>query len=86
MVLVTAREPNEALYRELVGEGEGEGEGDAAIEGASAFALIVRRIGDCAQPALIANAVYSGHRAARELGGTAEVPRRERVLVKSDSC
>jgi len=30
--------------------------------------------------------VYSGHRAARELGGAAGVPRRDRVLVKSGSC
>ena len=84
VVLVTAREPDELLYRELVGEDDGVNE--AGIGDCKAFASIVRRIGDCVQPALIANAVYSGHRAARELGGTAGVPRRERVLVKSDSC
>ncbi|HVN99080.1 MAG TPA: FAD-dependent oxidoreductase [Steroidobacteraceae bacterium] len=73
LVLVTAREPDEALYRELVGEGDG---ADALPEGPS-----IVRIGDCQAPGLIANAVYSGHRAARELGGPAAAPRRERVLI-----
>ena len=67
-VLVTAREPDEALYRELVGEDGVEPE--------------FRRIGDCQAPGLIANAVYSGHRAARELGGPTSAPRRERVLIQ----
>jgi dimethylamine/trimethylamine dehydrogenase len=84
VVLVTARLPDEALYRELCGED------DEAVTtpgaGAGAGHASVLRIGDCVQPALIANAVYSGHRAARELGGAAAVPRRDRVLVKSDSC
>ncbi|MBS0388838.1 MAG: FAD-dependent oxidoreductase [Proteobacteria bacterium] len=73
LVLVTAREPDEALYRELVGEG---GE-EAGLPGGPSIA----RIGDCQAPGLIANAVYSGHRAARELGGPAGAPRRERVLI-----
>jgi dimethylamine/trimethylamine dehydrogenase len=55
LILVTSREPQDELYRELVGE-----------EG-SAPGLKVRRIGDCRQPALIAHAVFSGHEAAREL-------------------
>jgi dimethylamine/trimethylamine dehydrogenase len=71
VVLVTSREPDEQLFRALVGEGEGENE----------LELSVRRIGDCLQPALIANAVYSGHRAARELGDRGPLPRRERVLI-----
>ena len=71
LVLVTAREPDEALYRELAGEGEDERATESSIQ----------RIGDCRQPALIASAVYSGHRAARELGGAAAVARRERVLI-----
>jgi dimethylamine/trimethylamine dehydrogenase len=72
IVLVTAREPDEILYRELCGE-----DPDAAP---------VQRIGDCLQPALIAHAVYSGHRAARELGGAAQRPRRERVLAGGGAC
>jgi dimethylamine/trimethylamine dehydrogenase len=74
VVLVTAREPDEALYRDLVGEG--------VEEASDAAGPLIRRIGDCRAPALIAHAVYSGHRAARELGGPRAAPRRERVLVR----
>ena len=77
VVLVTSREPDEALYRALVGEGDGELR-DTADRSLPAS---VQRIGDCLQPALIANAVYSGHRAARELGGTEQSARRERLLI-----
>jgi dimethylamine/trimethylamine dehydrogenase len=80
VVLVTAREPDESLYRELCGE---DGLPD---EEAAAGALRVQRIGDCIQPALIANAVYSGHRAARELGGAKGAARRERVLAGPGAC
>jgi dimethylamine/trimethylamine dehydrogenase len=69
LVLVTSREPDEALYRELVGE-------DPADELAA-----VQAIGDCAQPALIAHAVHSGHKTARELGGPAPPNRRDRLVV-----
>jgi len=55
LVLVTSREPSDELYRELVGE-----------EGAVPD-LKIQRIGDCLAPALIAHAVFSGHKAAREL-------------------
>ena len=55
LVPVTSREPQDALYRELVGEDPDERAGNT------------QAIGDCAQPALIAHAVYAGHRAAREL-------------------
>jgi dimethylamine/trimethylamine dehydrogenase len=55
LVLVTLREPDEELFRELVGE-------DPSEATAS-----IQRIGDCRQPGLIAHAVYSGHKAAREL-------------------
>lgn len=57
LVLVTSREPDDVLYRELVGQ-----------EGDESSSRIIR-IGDCRQPAIIAAAVYSGHKAARELGG-----------------
>jgi len=83
VVLVTAREPDEALFRELVGEGSDEDADDGRNAGGHVGGLRIRRIGDCQAPALIANAVYSGHRAARELGGPEPAPRRERVLVQT---
>ncbi len=58
VVMVTSREPEDALYRDL-----------AAEPGALAEAGIasLTRIGDCLAPATIAAAVYAGHRYAREL-------------------
>ncbi len=79
VVLVTSRTSDESLYRALVGEADGGPDGAAAPSGPGT----IQRIGDCLQPALIASAVYSGHRAARALGG-AELPRsRERVLIQA---
>ena len=69
LLLVTSREPEDVLYRQL-----------AADDDAPAAAR-VRRIGDRCQPALIAHAVYAGHKAARELGEAPEPPRRERSLL-----
>ncbi len=71
VVLVTSREPEEGLYRELVGE-------DPQDAGPS-----IEAIGDCLQPALIANAVYAGHRAGRELGSARGDGglRRDRLVV-----
>ncbi|MBV8308259.1 MAG: NADH:flavin oxidoreductase, partial [Gammaproteobacteria bacterium] len=71
LVLVTSREPDEELFRELAGE-----------EPADAAANI-QRIGDCRQPALIAHAVYSGHKAARELDRPEEMAAagRDRSIV-----
>jgi dimethylamine/trimethylamine dehydrogenase len=71
LVLVTSREPDDELASELLGP-EGEAEDSRVI-----------RIGDCRQPAIIAAAVYSGHKAARELGGVLHEPppRRERVIA-----
>ena len=78
VVLVTSREADEALYRALVGEGDDDLPAEVmARPGPDAVA----RIGDCLQPALIATAVYSGHRAARELGSIGKNPRRDRVLI-----
>lgn len=70
LVLVTSREPDDALYRELVPEGGAE-------------RCRIQRIGDCLQPALIAHAVYSGHKAARELdeGADLALPQRDRVVI-----
>jgi len=62
-VLVTAREPEEALYLDLTSRRD---------EWPVAGIRSVRVIGDACAPGLIAAAVYSGHRYARELD--AEVP------------
>jgi dimethylamine/trimethylamine dehydrogenase len=68
--MVTARRPNDGLYRALCGRLA------AGTEGAPKS---VRRIGDWDAPAIIAAAVYAGHRYARELdspeGDPAQVPR-----------
>jgi hypothetical protein len=67
----SAGEWSHYVYRELVGE---EPAGPAQN---------IQRIGDCRQPALIAHAVYSGHKAARELDEAHEAPRasRDRSVV-----
>ena len=72
LIPVTSREPEEALYLAL-----------AADEGRLREAGIVslERIGDCAAPGLIAAAVFAGHRYARELGGNAAVPARDRIVI-----
>jgi dimethylamine/trimethylamine dehydrogenase len=74
VVLVTSREPCEELYRELVGEEPG------------ASALKIQRIGDCRQPALIAHAVFSGHKAGRELDEVQQSARakRDRSVIHGD--
>jgi dimethylamine/trimethylamine dehydrogenase len=61
VLLVTARRPEETLYREL-----------AADPGALSAAGIVSltSIGDCRNPGTIAAAVHAGHRYAREFGGS----------------
>jgi len=71
LVLVTSREPQDSLYRELVGS-----------PGDEPSPRIIR-IGDCLQPAIIASAIYSGHKTARELGGQLNaLPRaRDRVEI-----
>jgi len=58
VVTVTARLPEDALYRELVAD-------KAALDEAGIRS--VQAIGDCWAPATIALAVYAGHRYAREL-------------------
>jgi dimethylamine/trimethylamine dehydrogenase len=57
VVSVTAREPDDALYLAL-------SEDTTALARAGIRSL--RKIGDCDAPALIAHAVYAGHRAAQE--------------------
>ena len=58
IVLVTTRKPNDELYYALQDKGVGR-------TGSSIKSL--RKIGDCDAPAIIAAAVFSGHRYAREL-------------------
>jgi dimethylamine/trimethylamine dehydrogenase len=60
IVLVTARIPEDALFREIAGVMETE---------TCDSAPTLDKIGDCDAPAIIAAAVYAGHRYARELGG-----------------
>ncbi len=60
VVLVTARIPNDGLYREIAGALESETSGSVPTP-------TLKKIGDCDAPAIIAAAVYAGHRYAREL-------------------
>lgn len=48
---------------------------------------VAKRIGDCLVPSSIADAVYAGHRFAREYGEDPQqlVPRRERAVLQSSS-
>jgi len=65
LILVTARRPNDALYRALA---------DHVAAGAAGAPRTLQRIGDCEAPAIIAAAIYAGHRYARfldEEAGTA---------------
>jgi dimethylamine/trimethylamine dehydrogenase len=59
VLLVTARNPVDGLYREIAGQLESE---------SPIAAPKLDKIGDCDAPAIIASAVYAGHRYARELG------------------
>ena len=58
VVLVSSRAPNDKLYHDLSGKIE------AGLDDAPQS---IKRIGDCEAPAIIAAAVYSGHKYAREL-------------------
>ena len=63
VLLVTARTPNDSLYKEL----------NAKIESDPPVKYpTVDKIGDCDAPAIIASAIYAGHRYARELGTNME--------------
>jgi len=69
LVPVTSRTPSDALYRALAGDGD-------------APPPHIRMIGDCLQPALIAHAVHSGHRAAMEIiTGSVWSPKRDRLVI-----
>jgi dimethylamine/trimethylamine dehydrogenase len=69
VVLVTMRQPDDALYHEL--------NEPAALERAGVRSLVC--IGDCLAPGTIDMAVHAGHAYARELDAPAPVLRRERV-------
>jgi dimethylamine/trimethylamine dehydrogenase len=72
LVMVTARLPNDGLYHELL---------ELKETGASGAPQTVQRIGDCDAPAIIAAAVYAGHRYARELEETElQPPHRDRFV------
>ena len=71
VVLVTSREPDDALYLELAAD-------PARLADAGIRSL--KRIGDCEAPDLIASAVHAGHLYARTLDGT-DVVKRDRVVV-----
>lgn len=77
VVLVTARRPNDSLYRELMGN-------PGALE--TAGIRSVTALGDCLAPGAIVHAVYAGHRYARELDVPVEerVFRRDRPLVATE--
>lgn len=63
VLLVTARTPNDSLYKELTAKIES----DPPVKYPT-----VDKIGDCDAPAIIASAIYAGHRYARELGTNME--------------
>jgi dimethylamine/trimethylamine dehydrogenase len=81
IVLVTQRNPDDALYLELASDPN-------ALQQAAIAALY--QIGDCVLPGLIADAVFSGHRLAREIdSATPATPlpyiRERRLLNASES-
>ena len=58
VVLVTSRLPNDALYVELLDELQSSGQRPFTLS----------KIGDCDAPSIIADAVFAGHRWARQCG------------------
>ncbi|SUZ90381.1 uncharacterized protein METZ01_LOCUS43235 [marine metagenome] len=76
LIPVTARKPNDSIYFELLKKLEGSDESAAPT---------ITRIGDCLAPGLTADAVYSGHKFARELGidSTMRPLKRERIIMSS---
>jgi len=75
IVTVTARNPYDKLYRQLVSDQDALADSNISR---------VERIGDCRAPGIIAAAVYAGHRVAREMDtpDSGDVSfRRERVTV-----
>ncbi|MGI9368425.1 MAG: FAD-dependent oxidoreductase [Ruegeria sp.] len=76
IVMVTARKPNDSLFRDVL-ERLGE----------KPWPFSITRIGDCDAPAIIAAAVYAGHRYAQELDCEVDVDqplRHDRIDVGVD--
>jgi len=75
LVLITARRPNDGLYQAVT----------ARLEATpSDKPLTVQRFGDCLAPAIIAAAVFAGHRYARELDAPvdADIPtRHDKIFI-----
>ena len=75
LVPVTSREPNDEIYHELCAD-------EARLHDAGIAS--VSRIGDCAAPGPIAQAVFAGHRYAQELGTNAFEVHRDRLVLPED--
>ena len=58
VVMVTARQPNDSLYKDLIAH--------PSFQDGTSFKSLAK-IGDCDAPGIIAAAVFAGHRYAREL-------------------
>ncbi|MBT4521641.1 MAG: FAD-dependent oxidoreductase, partial [Halieaceae bacterium] len=69
LVPVTSREPQDALYQELDNKRD-------VLAAAGMQTLVI--IGDCEAPGIIAGAVQSGHKVAREIGRETAPPKRDR--------
>ena len=65
IVTVTAREPLDSLYTDLVELTDSRGDNSNTPS--------IKKIGDCDAPAIIAAAVFAGHRYARELEADPEL-------------
>ncbi len=80
LVLVTSRNPDDALYRDL--------QAVMAAGGAKGAPKTLKRIGDCDAPAIIAAAVFAGHRYARELDEEVDTDnplKYDRVFFEADA-
>jgi dimethylamine/trimethylamine dehydrogenase len=71
VVSVTSRLPQDSLYQALM-EKTGGGESNRNAEAPKS----ITRIGDCEAPAIIAGAIFSGHRYARELDTDVDMDKR----------
>ena len=77
VLLVTSRIPRDDLYREIATS-------IASTNPESGPVPTLDKIGDCDAPAIIAAAVYAGHRYARELeadGIHSDVGRQDKIFV-----
>jgi dimethylamine/trimethylamine dehydrogenase len=77
VVLVTTRTPVDDLYKEIAGKIGSASPGSDPVPS-------LDKIGDCDAPAIIAAAVYAGHRYARELGAdgvNSDFSRQDKLFV-----